>query len=47
MNAGLIEPGNERDLAVLACESYLQMGVDFVLVGAKQVRYVEQLAHLF
>ena len=47
MNAGLIDAGDQRDLAVLACDSYLQMGVDFVLVGAKRLTYVEQLKSLF
>ncbi len=47
MNAGLIETGDQRDLALLACDSYLEMGVDFVLVGTKRLSYVEQLKSLF
>lgn len=47
MNAGLIEPGDQRDLAIIACTSYLEMGVDFVLVGAKRSTYVDQLKSLF
>ncbi|MEK6259458.1 MAG: aldo/keto reductase [Planctomycetota bacterium] len=36
-----------RSLPALACEKYLQAGVDCVLVGMRKVRYVDELQHLF
>lgn len=36
-----------RPLAVAACESYLQSGIDHVLVGMRRTEYVDQLRDLF
>lgn len=47
MSAGLIDPEDKRDLTYIACHTYLGMGVDFVLVGAKRSSYVDQLSELF
>jgi aryl-alcohol dehydrogenase-like predicted oxidoreductase len=42
-----IGPGDARPLEYIACESYLSSGIDHVLVGMKDVKYVEGLKGLF
>lgn len=44
---GLVRGEDQDSLAVVACRSYLQAGLDCVLVGMRSVRYVEGLKHLF
>ena len=44
---GLVRDKDEEPLAVVACRSYLQAGLDCVLVGMRNVRYVEEFKHLF
>jgi len=46
ISAGLIEDG-EAPLQVRLIEKYLSYQIDYVLVGMKDTRYVEQLEHLF
>jgi aryl-alcohol dehydrogenase-like predicted oxidoreductase len=45
--ARLIKAEDDRPLAVLACENYLQSGIDHVLVGMRRIEYVDQLAPFF
>ncbi|WP_372656137.1 aldo/keto reductase [Halobacteriovorax sp.] len=46
IKAGLIEAGDEP-LQVRLIEKYLSYQIDYVLVGMKDTRYVDQLEHLF
>lgn len=46
IKAGLIEAG-ESPLQVRLIEKYLNYQIDYVLVGMKDTRYVDQLEHLF
>ena len=47
VQAGLIDEADKQDLAIIACEHYLNWGVDHVLVGMKRAPYVDQLKALF
>ncbi len=47
VEAGLIDKNEKQDLVLIACENYLRMGADFVLLGARRVSYVEQVKELF
>jgi aryl-alcohol dehydrogenase-like predicted oxidoreductase len=44
---GVISRGDRRPLPVIACESYLDAGIDHVLVGMRSVKYVDSLKTLF
>jgi hypothetical protein len=44
---GLINENDERALPVIACDKYLEAGIDHVLVGMRSVKYVESLKSLF
>lgn len=44
---GIINGDDDRQLPVIACEHYLNMGIDHVLVGMRRVPYVDSLKHLF
>lgn len=46
VGAGYIKPGDDRALALIACESYLAAGIDHVLVGMRTVSYVDDLKSL-
>ena len=47
ISVGLITEQQSRDFATEVIETYLDYGIDFVLVGMKKVEYVNQLKHLF
>lgn len=44
---GLLPESNTQDFAVECIETYLDYGLDFVLVGMKRAEYVISLKHLF
>lgn len=44
---GLVNKEDARPLSVIACEYYLQQGLDHVLVGMRKKGYVDELKHLF
>jgi aryl-alcohol dehydrogenase-like predicted oxidoreductase len=44
---GLVDKNDTRPLSVIACEYYLQQGLDHVLVGMRKKSYVDELRHLF
>jgi aryl-alcohol dehydrogenase-like predicted oxidoreductase len=44
---GLVAQSDRRSLAVLACEFGLSRGLDHVLAGMRNTRYVNELSHLF
>jgi aryl-alcohol dehydrogenase-like predicted oxidoreductase len=44
---GLVNKDDPRSLSVIACEYYLQQGLDHVLVGMRKKSYVDELKHLF
>lgn len=44
---GLLPLNEEIPFAVMAIETYLDYGFDYVLVGMKKTEYVDQLKHLF
>ena len=44
---GLIAVDNDRSLASLACEAYVNAGIDHVLVGMRSRGYVDELKELF
>jgi hypothetical protein len=44
---GLIAVDNGRSLASLACEAYVNAGIDHVLVGMRSRGYVDGLKELF
>lgn len=44
---GVIARLDHRDLALIACEFALSSGIDRVVVGAREPRYVESLSSLF
>jgi len=44
---GLIAKDNNREFALEVVETYLDYGIDFVLVGMKNPTYVDQLSPLF
>jgi aryl-alcohol dehydrogenase-like predicted oxidoreductase len=45
--SGVIAPDDDRPLPLIACEHYLDCGIDHVLVGMRQTDYVDQLRQLF
>jgi len=47
ISVGLIEEINERDFAKEVIATYLNYGIDYVLVGMKKTEYVDQLKSLF
>lgn len=47
VGSGAIDGDDVRPLAVIACASVLSSGIDHVLVGMRQTRYVETLKPLF
>jgi len=44
---GLMAENDRRSLPLLACQSYLNAGIDHVLVGMRQPQYVDDLSSLF
>lgn len=44
---GIIAQNDNRPLSLIACQSYLDAGVDHVLVGMKSTKYVDNLVDLF
>ncbi len=44
---GLVREDDKEPLAVIACRTYLEAGLDCVLVGMRNVRYVDELKPLF
>jgi aryl-alcohol dehydrogenase-like predicted oxidoreductase len=44
---GIIGKDDPRPMATIACEKYLSCGIDHVLVGMKNIKYVESLKLLF
>ena len=44
---GLLAEDPDKKFAVMAVETYLDYGFDYVLVGMKKPEYVDQLKHLF
>jgi hypothetical protein len=44
---GLIKGDDPRPLPVIACQSYLESGINHVLVGMRKVSYVDELKFLF
>ena len=44
---GLLAEDPDKKFAVMAIETYLDYGFDYVLVGMKKPEYVDQLKHLF
>ena len=44
---GLLRMDSNASFAVVAVETYLEYGFDYVLVGMKKKKYVEEMAHLF
>ena len=44
---GIIKKGDDRPLSVIACETYLNFGIDHVLVGMRNTNYVDTLKILF
>jgi aryl-alcohol dehydrogenase-like predicted oxidoreductase len=47
VSRGVLAGDDSRPLAVAACASYLRAGIHHVLVGMRDVRYVESLRELF
>ncbi len=46
-DVGLLPLNVEKPFAVMAIETYLDYGFDYVLVGMKKPEYIDQLKHLF
>ncbi len=44
---GLIAPHDTRPLPLIACQSYLNAGIDHVLVGMRTPQYVDSLRSIF
>lgn len=44
---GLLPETNDRPFSVMAVETYLEYGFDYVLVGMRKPEYVDQMKHLF
>lgn len=44
---GIIKSNDTRPLPVIACEYYLNSGINHVLIGMKNPKYVKQLSSLF
>lgn len=44
---GLLPEDNTKAFSVMAVETYLDYGFDYVLVGMKKTDYVDQMKHLF
>lgn len=44
---GLLPIDEEKPFSVMAVETYLDYGFDYVLVGMKKTEYVDQMKHLF
>lgn len=44
---GVIGKDDQRALPVIACDKYLNAGIDHVLVGMRSIKYVESLKTLF
>ncbi len=47
VSVGLLPEGDERPFAVMAVETYLDYGFDYVLVGMRKPEYVDQMKALF
>jgi aryl-alcohol dehydrogenase-like predicted oxidoreductase len=47
IEVGLLSELKEKPFAVIAVETYLDYGFDYVLVGMKKAEYVDQMKHLF
>lgn len=47
VSVGLLAEDGERPFAVMAVETYLDYGFDYVLVGMRKPEYVDQMKHLF
>lgn len=46
-SVGLLPGETDRPFAVDVIETYLDYGIDYVLLGMKKIEYVNQVAHLF
>ena len=46
-NVGLIPAHSTQGFSVDVIETYLNYGIDFVLLGMKSTQYVDQVSHLF
>jgi hypothetical protein len=44
---GLVPQNGDRPLPVIACQSYLDAGINHVLVGMRSPKYVDSLISLF
>ena len=44
---GIIAQGDDRPLPLVACQNYLDAGIDHVLVGMRSLKYVDSLISLF
>ncbi|MBC7429065.1 MAG: aldo/keto reductase [Bacteriovorax sp.] len=47
LQVGLLSEQEEKPFAVMAVETYLDYGFDYVLIGMKKPEYVDQMKHLF
>jgi hypothetical protein len=47
VNKGILPNKPEKDLVVLACETYSKWDVDYIALGMKRIHYVDQLCHFF
>ncbi len=43
---GVIKKNDNRDISLIACENYLNSGIDHVLVGMRKKKYVDNLLNL-